>query len=178
MAGYAVSESDIEFAKRITRGFMRKYSPSEIEYDELESVALFALCESASRYQADERATFTSFSYLRIRGALFDFLRSNRRRQTQSLVVEQEIEHGAQTHRLGDMFALERRLEKRYTRRRLTRAIMSLNPHYQRLVRLRYFDDRSFDEISILFNRSKSWVSLHHVRALEELQAIHGLRVE
>ena len=51
--------------------------PASVEFDNLESAGLLGLVEAAGRFDAARGVDFKSFATLRIRGAIFDAVRSN-----------------------------------------------------------------------------------------------------
>lgn len=67
---------NIPFAKKIARQFFRERLNLGLEMEELESVAMLGLCDAARRFDSSKGCNFQAFSYFRIRGAMYDFLRN------------------------------------------------------------------------------------------------------
>lgn len=68
----------VKFAQKLTRTFYYQQTNGIGDYDELQSSAFVGLCDAAQRYDAARGMTFETFSFLRIRGAMFDYLRRTR----------------------------------------------------------------------------------------------------
>jgi RNA polymerase sigma factor FliA len=51
--------------------------PPGVDIENLESAGVLGLVEAASKYETDRNATFKTFAYLRVRGAILDELRRN-----------------------------------------------------------------------------------------------------
>lgn len=66
---------NILFAKRLARQFYEERVGLGVEREEFEGAALLGLCDAARRYDPARGIHFHTFSYLRIRGAMFDLLR-------------------------------------------------------------------------------------------------------
>lgn len=65
----------LSYADRVSRIFYFQNTRGAVDYDELQSAAFLGLCDAAQRYDGTRGQSFETFSYLRIRGAMFDFLR-------------------------------------------------------------------------------------------------------
>ncbi len=63
------------YATAIARKFKRERPNIEIELDDYIAAAFLGLCDAASRYDATQGHSFRSYSFLRIRGSLYDLLR-------------------------------------------------------------------------------------------------------
>lgn len=66
----------VEYVKALARQLVRTM-PRKPDLDELVAYGLQGLTEAASRYDAAKGAAFKTFSYYRIRGAMFDGLRAS-----------------------------------------------------------------------------------------------------
>lgn len=60
---------------RAIAGKVKKSMSKDIEYDDLLSYGMLGLFEAADRFDASRGASFMTFSYYRIRGAIYDGLR-------------------------------------------------------------------------------------------------------
>ena len=67
-------EDHVDYARALTHKIARRL-PASVDFDELVGYALQGLVEAANKYRADVGVAFTTFSYYRIRGAVFDGLR-------------------------------------------------------------------------------------------------------
>ena len=65
----------IRFADKVSRKFFFQHNRGLVEFDELKSAALLGLCDAAQRFDESRGQNFETFSYMRIRGAMFDYLR-------------------------------------------------------------------------------------------------------
>src|SRR5580704_17235232 len=68
-------EKHFEYVVRIAKQVKRSISPN-IETDDLISYGMTGLIEAANRYDPTLGANFSTFSYYRIRGAIYDGLRT------------------------------------------------------------------------------------------------------
>ena len=64
-----------EYAKRITAHLVRFLHLPQDRYDDFVSAAYLGLVEAASRFDFSSKASFRSYAYLRIRGAIIDCIR-------------------------------------------------------------------------------------------------------
>lgn len=67
-------EKHLDYARALTHKIARRLPPS-VDFEELCGFAYVGLTEAANKFQADLGVAFTTFSYYRIRGAVFDGLR-------------------------------------------------------------------------------------------------------
>jgi RNA polymerase sigma factor for flagellar operon FliA len=84
MKNYPTTKLDIEKIVREHEGLVRRVSHhihgrmrSIVELDDLLQVGLIGLIEAAQRYTRQEGVSFESYAVLRIRGAIYDYLRKN-----------------------------------------------------------------------------------------------------
>lgn len=68
-------EQYLSFADSVGKS-MRALVPTNIDMDEILSLSRFGLLEAARRFDASRRVSFKTFAYYRIRGAVFDGVRS------------------------------------------------------------------------------------------------------
>ena len=71
----AVVEQYTPYVRSIA-GKVRKKLPPDIEYDDLVEYGMIGLLEAAQRFDPEAGANFMTFAYYRIRGAVYDGLRS------------------------------------------------------------------------------------------------------
>ncbi|AGI68516.1 RNA polymerase sigma factor for flagellar operon [Octadecabacter antarcticus 307] len=84
MKNYPTTKLDIEKVVREHKGLVRRVSHhihgrmrSIVEIEDLLQVGLIGLIEAAQRYTRQEGVSFESYAVLRIRGAIYDYLRKN-----------------------------------------------------------------------------------------------------
>lgn len=68
---------NITFAKKLARRFYSKRAHAHIDLSDLESAAYVGLCEAANRFDQTKENKFQTYSYLRIIGAMYDYLVSS-----------------------------------------------------------------------------------------------------
>lgn len=67
----------IDFARNLTRQFIRECKCWGCEFEDLEGAAMLGLCSAAQRYNEGCGVDFKCFAYYRIRGAIIDFYRKS-----------------------------------------------------------------------------------------------------
>lgn len=70
-------EEHMEFARRLAHRFYSKRAHSQAEIDDVVSSAYLGLCEASSRFEKDKGDRFQTFSYFRIIGSMYEYLKSN-----------------------------------------------------------------------------------------------------
>jgi RNA polymerase sigma factor for flagellar operon FliA len=79
----ALVEQYLPLANKIA--YSRKRAlPRFIDVDDIKSVAYMGLVEASSRFQPSSKNTFATFAYLRIQGAITDYLRKECRKEPQA----------------------------------------------------------------------------------------------
>ncbi|HMO18431.1 MAG TPA: sigma-70 family RNA polymerase sigma factor [Oligoflexia bacterium] len=76
-SSFSLDESNIAFARRLAQRFYSKRAHSQAEIEDIVSSAYLGLCEAATRYEDERSGSFNTFSYLRIVGSMYDYLRSS-----------------------------------------------------------------------------------------------------
>lgn len=71
--GYIVDH--MEYARRLAKRFYVEHQPLPTDYDDIVAAAYLGLCDAAYRFDPSKGANFRTFSFLRIRGEMFDLLR-------------------------------------------------------------------------------------------------------
>ena len=71
----ALIENNVSFARNVSRKFFSQRSEMGIEFEEFYSAALLGLCDAAQRFDTSKGENFQTYSYLRIRGAMYDLIR-------------------------------------------------------------------------------------------------------
>ena len=67
----------VPYVHRLARRFYRQYRSCGIDFDDCISAGYVGLCRPAQRYDQTLGHDFKTFSFLRIRGAMFDLLREH-----------------------------------------------------------------------------------------------------
>ena len=121
-----------------------------IEYDEVLAIARLALVEAATRFRLpdnmEEEKAFRGFAWIRIRGAIIDFVRQEiGRRLTKDKPQMQSLEISTLPPFIDD---IEKRLSDR---EQITRLLPLATPAQQRLLKLRYLEQWSAKEIIAAF---------------------------
>ena len=178
MDAYGIADSDIKFGKMLAARFFRANFNAGIELVDVQSVALCALCEAARRFDRRKGVKFRTFAYLRVRGALFDFVRREKKRMHR-YAPEQlgfKIIPPADSEDEIDVCDLDARSQEDYSewlrfKKRLAVLLRRLPLSQREIVRLKYFRGLNYDEIAALLGgKSRTWVSLHHSRAIDDLR--------
>jgi RNA polymerase sigma factor (sigma-70 family) len=74
-AELSMIKENMVFAKKLANRFYQKRSHSQAEIEDLISSAYLGLCEAAKRYDIDRSDNFKSYSFLRIRGSMYEYLK-------------------------------------------------------------------------------------------------------
>ena len=67
-------EANLSYVRAIAAR-VKEHLPRDIEFDDLVAYGTQGLLEAADRFDGKHGATFTTFAYYRVRGAIFDGLR-------------------------------------------------------------------------------------------------------
>jgi RNA polymerase sigma factor for flagellar operon FliA len=161
---------------------------SVIHRDDAVAYAHIGLIEAASRFRPEHGASFATFSYSRIRGAVMDGVR--RSLGEQRLLVAPD-EEGADTGcdprdprrmRRGPtraFFDPTDLLDNLSLRAALLPALRALSEVQRQVIVLYYFEDLNLDRIAIRLRLTRSYVSRVHKAALLELATrLHKVGVE
>jgi RNA polymerase sigma factor FliA len=135
-------------------GQMRRSLPAAIEIDDLVGYGAIGLCESAARFDRASGARFSTYSHMRIRGAILDGVRLMG--WFGQVRVDEDV--AAQPAPLS---AAEFELAAA-----VRHAVAALPYEARRLIELHYFEDRPLEECGNVLGVSKSWASRLRTRAL------------
>ncbi len=69
-------QKHIPYAKKLARQFYLSRKHLGIDLDDFEGSALLGLCDAACSFKPEHGTDFTSYAYLRIRGEMYDLLRT------------------------------------------------------------------------------------------------------
>ncbi len=157
-----------------------------LELDDLVAVGVEALLRAAQRFDPERGVPFGTFAYLRVRGAMCESIGAVapltrgvvRRRQGRPerrplpSVFRFDDERPAQCpngRELGEQ--LTGAIDAARLTPRLMRALDTLGPRDRQLILRHYFGGDTLNEIGRELNRSRSWASRVHSRALARLRA-------
>lgn len=111
--------SHLKFSEGVARKFYREYQHSQLEFDDIRSAAYYGLCRAASRYEESRGVSFRAYSYMRIRGAMYDLLRcdispfSSRRAVEEARVSNDNFNQKQQTSSLQSLqIAISRTIDE------------------------------------------------------------------
>jgi RNA polymerase sigma factor for flagellar operon FliA len=139
-------------------GQMRRSLPAAIEIDDLVAYGAIGLCESAARFDRRSGARFSTYSHLRIRGAILDGVRLM---GWFGAALDDDEDVAAQP---APMSAAEFELAAA-----VRQAVAALPYEARRLIELHYFEDQSLEDCGRVLGISKSWASRLRSRALAML---------
>lgn len=177
-----LAESHLPLVRRVAARVAPRAWPY-LEMGDLVSIGTEALLRAASEYDPDRGASFASFVYLRVRGAMLDGIGPVG--QLPRGVVRRRGQRPGRVGLLAVFGLDERRLEcagdgaeeliaaidTDRAARRLGRALASLGELDRDIIVRHYFDDDSLCDIGRAMDRSRSWASRAHTRALDRLRA-------
>lgn len=143
-------ENEIPYVVNLTNKFAQK-RPDLAE--QLLSEAFLALVECATRYNPSMKCEFRTYATYRMRGCLFDFFSNVPKYETNV-----------------PSYLLER-TNKKSEEDNFEELIRDLNPPIRELLRWKYMDDLSVEEISIKINMPYSTVCSTLHRAYKLLRA-------
>lgn len=147
-----------------------------VSFDELCALANAGLAEAAQRYDPARGASFATFAWYRIHGAIFDGLRrsSQRRRAATApaAVVSLEALRDRGFDAAGDAPGPGDDLDRARWTARLRVAIAQLPDKPRALVTKHYFEGKSLLEAGAELGVSKSWASRMHAQAVDRLRAL------
>lgn len=164
------------------------------ELDDLVAFGFGGLLEAKSRFDPERGVRFKTYAYHRIRGAMLDGVRkmaSVPRRAHAAMQEEASVAPTAAPTELDRAFSRisvslssemplhgrlgeespEAALIKQQSIRCLLQSLSVLSERHRALVRGRYFEGRSLDEMARELGISKSWACRLHQQALDQLRA-------
>jgi RNA polymerase sigma factor for flagellar operon FliA len=148
-----------------------------VGFDELCALANAGLAEAAERYDPARGATFATFAWYRIQGAIVDGLRrASQRRATPAAPTPRMVSLDTLRDRgfdaAGDAPGPGDDLDRARWTARLRAAIAQLPDRPRALVTRHYFEGKSLLEAGAELGVSKSWASRLHSQAVDRLRAL------
>jgi len=165
----------LELARRAA-GMVYPRVRGRVSFDELRALANAGLAEAADRYDPGRGATFATFAWYRIHGAIRDGLRasSQRRAAAPPAVVSLDSLRDRGFDAAGDAPGPGDGLDRARRAARLRVAIAQLPDRPRELVTKHYFEGKSLLEAGAELGVSKSWASRLHAQAVGRLRALIG----
>lgn len=164
-----------------------RHFAGRVDYDELVALGSEGLVEASRRYDPSAGASFKTFAYYRIRGAMFDGVgaiaplpRSVYRRRRCAATTETTARTApCAPAELASEEDPAAEVQRQQVRALLERAIASLPEDKQHLVRACYFGGATLLDAGKQIGISKSWACRMHSKALQELRiALANLDVD
>lgn len=183
-ADHALVEQHLGLVRGLACRALRT-APRGVELDDLISLGTVALLEAARRYDPSVGASFSTFAFPRVRGAIVDGIaqlcmikRSTYRRARREVAagragvevdsLEDLRERGndlpADAEDVGDA------LDRARLHRAVARAVARLPERHRRFVEQHYGEGRDLMSIGADLGVSKSWASRLHARTVAELR--------
>lgn len=179
-----LAEDNLPLVRGLANRLLSRARPY-LERDDLIAVGTEALLRAARRFDPERGVSFTSFVYLRVRGAMLESIglvgphsRGKVRRRAgrpESSRVLPTIcpfdDRRVSLHRTEEIEqALTSAIDNARFASRIDRAIDELDRNDQVIIRRHYFGGDSLLDIGRDLGRSKSWASRVHSRALSRLR--------
>ena len=152
-AALRLAQGNLDYVRGMA-GQMRRSLPAAIEIDDLVGYGAIGLCESAARFNRASGARFSTYSHMRIRGAILDGVRLMGwfgPRQVDEDVAAQPAPLSAAEFELAAA---------------VRHAVAGLPFEARRLIEMHYFEDRPLEDCGRALGISKSWASRLRARAL------------
>lgn len=130
---------------------------------DLFSTGILALFEAKTRYLTSSEVPFKAFAYLRVRGAMIDYLRKNGELKHSILISDE------QEQILSQIQCQNEWPDQIAERNNLLMHTSKLSPLQKKILKAIYLDDESFATISKRLKKSRSWVCRQHQSILIEL---------
>lgn len=100
-------ESHMPYTKRLAKKMYSKNSWIGVDLPDVVSAAYYGLCDAAWRYDARESTNFQTFSYMRVRGAVYDAMRvefmHNNSRSARARSAEPPVKPARTANELRDL---------------------------------------------------------------------------
>jgi RNA polymerase sigma factor for flagellar operon FliA len=184
----------IPLVRRVVAGFMRRL-PANVLREDLIGAGITGLVDSLRKNGGDHGPTFEAYARIRVRGAILDELRSQDwlpRRARWAVMGKHEPSASTAAPGpvgvvgLDDLSSAERAqhmvddsvddaprlLEQHEHRARIAQVVDQLPPRERTIVRMHYFEDARFREISEALGVSEPRVSQLHTRAMARLREL------
>lgn len=156
----------------------KRYKSTGCELEELANVARFGMLKAYNSYQIDKGTKFITYASIVMENEILMFIRKYKRYRNemsmQQVVCndsdgnEKTLEETLESQELSQ----EEIYEKQEEARELNRAIKFLDERSQKIIQMKYFENKTQKEISNELMVSQSYVSRLTIKACEELKKI------
>lgn len=182
----------IKLARKTAKLFFKKKGELKIDFDDFVGVALLAFTEALNSYDAKKNSSFKCYAVLKMRWAIKDFIKKeyqilgcgeahkNPEKPLNSLKLLQSLGVGVD-YKKNDYAELacdcEHDPESKYVKKDVFRKawtyIQTLPKRNQQVMSMRYFNDRSFDDIAenLSYANNSSVVRMHQ-QIVQNLQTM------
>ncbi|NPA53709.1 MAG: sigma-70 family RNA polymerase sigma factor [Aquificae bacterium] len=190
---------NLPLVKKVASKIYYRLPKGEIDFDELVNTGIIGLMKAIDRYDKD-KAKFSTYAYIKIRGEILDYLRSldvmprSMREKIKEenleegknlplsktaimVSIEKAIVNGDEEFRIVDTLVSNRispeeEVIKEDIRDKLLQAIEMLNEKEQIALQMLYFEEKSLQEVANVLNVSVSRVSQIKSEAVKKLKKI------
>lgn len=163
-------------------GRVRRRLPSHISRDDLMAAGVRGLVDALRKDPAGHGPRFEHYAMIRIRGAMYDDLRSldwltrtsRANEGSMSVVMFDDLAPAEQAAHAEDHATLDASelMSSCEEQESLERAINALPERERLIIRMRYFEGAQLDQIGMVLSVTPARVSQLHGRAIEHLRAL------
>lgn len=162
----------IPLVRYISQNYAQVMS-SILTYEEMFAIGCLALVQAAKSYDGSKGASFKTYAYILIRGAIIDEVRKLNHILHSRSVKAIKIGPGKDEFDIEYYFVSERKPDDQVAAReiceKLAEAVRKLSKRTQDLIRLYYFEDLTMLEIAKVLNITEGRVSQLNTLALNSL---------
>jgi len=190
---------NLSLVKKVASKIYYRLPKGDIEFDDLVNVGVIGLMKAIQKYNKD-KAKFSTYAYIKIRGEILDYLRSLDilpRTVREKIKKEKPVEEGKpvplsntavmvsieralssdENFRIIDTLVSERdtpeeEVIKKDQKERLLRAIELLSEKEKKVLQMLYFEERDLKSVAKEIGVSVSRVSQIKAEAVKKLKAI------
>jgi len=189
-------EENIPLVKKVANKIYRRLPEGAVEFDEIVNTGIIGLIKAANNYD-ENKAKFSTYAYIKIRGEILDYLRSLdflsrtargklKRGEKNSLLydeitsiisIEENLFRETDKLRIADTLVSPEKTPEEITiikdlKRRLSKAIAKLGEREKLILQLIFVEELDLKSISEILNISISRVSQLKTKALKKLKDI------
>ncbi len=190
---------NLPLVKKVASKIYYRLPKGEIDFDELVNTGIIGLMKAIDRYDKD-KAKFSTYAYIKIRGEILDYLRSldvmprSMREKIKEenleegknlplsktaimVSIEKAIVNGDEEFRIvdtlvSDRISPEEEVIKDDIKEKLLQAIETLNEKEQIALQMLYFEEKSLQEVADVLKVSVSRVSQIKSEAVKKLRNV------
>lgn len=174
------AKNHIDYAERVSSKFYKEKRHAGILKEEFKSAAYFGLCQASTRYLECRDASFKTFSYFRIKGAMSDLLRDKAREPSYSIELDDAEEKSQLIFdeillpfqpRNKSFESIEEDVMREEMISYLKRQAELLSEKEKEVITMKYFKGYDIRQIcEKLGGVNPSWISKLHTRGLSNLR--------